>query len=113
MESAVRKELGMPLRPKNAGGDLVLVGNESPTKLVILETMIFGEGKNLKTQLTVLRLVLPAVGATAGDDQVVASTVIDGEVHFKTQMEAIAVFNKYATQLALKPIPVPVPEKKK
>ncbi len=113
VESAVRKELGLPLRPKDSDGDLVLVGNESPTKLVILETTIYGKGKNLKTQLTVARIVLPAVGATAGDNQVVASTVIDGEIHFKTPLEAVAVFNKYATQLGLKPIPVPVPEKKK
>ena len=42
----------------------------------------------------------------------VASTVIDGEIDFKTPLEAVAVFNKYATQLGLKPSLVPVPEKK-
>ncbi len=115
-EKAIRKDLGLPERSA-AGGDMVHFANESADVMLLLDSMVFGSGKNVHTQISVVRFKLGPIvekggeKTRSGDNNVIASHVVKGEVRFKTDMEAIKVFNTYAKDFGFQPITVP--EKKK
>jgi hypothetical protein len=50
---------------------------------------------------------MSAARRSRGDQQVVASHVVEGHVRFSTQKEALEVFNRYAADFGLKPIAIP------
>ena len=110
VEEAIRTKAGLPLRA-GMEGSMKLLGYEVPDKvLLLLDTTVYGSGKARRTQINLVRFVLGApksTGEISGDSNVIASYVIEGEEKFSTQREAILVFNKYASKLGFKPIPVP------
>ncbi len=61
VEEAIRKEFGLPLRSRTEHGDTVMMGKESDTVLIFLESSIFGSGKKTFTQLNVLRFTLTSI----------------------------------------------------
>jgi Domain of unknown function (DUF4157) len=111
IEEKIRTGAGLPLR-SGSGGSLQLIGSEVPDKkLLLLESMVFGSGKSVRTQINLVRFILSAPpksgGAISGDNNVIASYVAEGEEKFSTRREAILVFNKYASKLGFRPFPVP------
>jgi hypothetical protein len=119
VENQIRTALGLPLRQQNAGA-LVMLGIESGTgpqgqiqvgtRILFLESTVFGQGQQERTQLNLVRLVVQTVSASGnveGDNNTVASTVAQGSVTFRTRRDAILVFNRFAAQLGFAPMPVP------
>jgi hypothetical protein len=108
-ETEIRKELRLPPR-SDTRGDTVVIGNIAEDRLLVLTSLLFGSGKDTFTQLNVIEIVLGPVReeegkpVRAGDNNVVASHVVKGELHFKNQDEAIAVFNRFARDFGYKPI---------
>ena len=110
VEQGIRRDLGVPQRSSTEQGNTVVIGNEDPSTLVLLESMMFGDGAKARTQLSVYRCHLLATSEKdkmTCDNEAVASTVVRGIVHFSTQMEALRIFNQNAAAFGLSPIPVP------
>jgi len=109
VEEGIRTDLGLPQRSKTETGSMAIIGNETANTLVYLDSMVYGDGAAAKTQLSVYRCHVMPVNATTStcDNEAVASTVVAGVVRFSTQMEALTLFNKYATAFGLQPIAVP------
>jgi hypothetical protein len=114
VEEGIRKDFGLPQRSTKETGSTVFLGDQDATTKVVLDAMVFGDGKSAKTQITVYRCKLVEISATkaACDNEAVASTVVSGVVSFGTQMEGIKVFNANAPALGLKPIVIPESKKK-
>jgi hypothetical protein len=109
VEEKIRTEAGLPLR-SSSEGSLQLIGTEAAGKqLLLLESTVFGSGKAARTQLNLVRMILgePKGDKLSGDNNVIASCVAEGEEKFGTRREAILVFNKYASKMGFKPLPVP------
>jgi hypothetical protein len=112
LEKDIRKDLGLPER-SSAEGDLVKFGREGEKTLLFLDSTIFGTGKDVYTQLNLVRFILGPIKKEGGEEKqsgdynVIASHVVKGEVRFKTAEEAIKVFNKYASDFGFNPIEVP------
>ena len=94
-------------------GDMVMMGQESDTVRLFLESMIFTKGRETFTQISVLRFTITSVKEEAGktvvsgDQQVVASHVVKGLVRFTTQRQALEVFNRFARQFGFRPLAIP------
>jgi Domain of unknown function (DUF4157) len=109
VEEKIRTEAGLPLRSSSQGSSQ-LIGTEADGKrLLLLESTVFGSGKATRTQLNLVRFILgePKGDQVSGDFNVIASYVAEGEEKFSTRREAILVFNKYASKMGYKPLPVP------
>jgi hypothetical protein len=113
VEDAIRSELGLPLRSRTDHGSLAQLGQEG-NNLVFLETTVFGSGRDTHTQINVIRCRPLQTGTNPDgtpqitcDNEVVASTTVAQHVQFTTQAEALRVFNRYASNLGLVPIPAP------
>jgi hypothetical protein len=112
-EEAIRAETKLPLRGAGAGDFQELFSTPAPAgeqHRYFLETTEFGTGKGLRTQVTLLLVVIKLDAAgnpTGATTDVVASHVVAGAVHFKTQRQAIETFNKYAASFGFKPVPIP------
>lgn len=110
VEEKIRTELHLPLRTHDSSKESVqLLGSEGDKKLLILESTIFGSGKEIRTQLTLARVILGEAKGdkVSGDYNVIASHVVKGEEKFSNRREAILVFNKYASNFGFKKLPVP------
>ena len=116
VEKGIRKDLGRPGRAA-VEGDTVHFADESKDVMLLLNSTIIGSGKNLYTQISVVRFVKGPIREAggektqSGDYNVVASHVAKGAVRFKNPEEATKVFNKYAADFGFKPIAVPAPKK--
>jgi hypothetical protein len=110
-EEKIRTEAKLPLRAQDQGSTQQLGWETTDKVLLLLNSTVFGSGKARRTQINVVRFILgtPKGGNVSGDSNVIASYVVEGEVKFSSQSEAIEVFNKYASKLGFKPIPVPKP----
>ena len=109
VEEKIRTDAGLPLRSQSEGS-MQELGNEVPNKILLfLHSTVFGSGKARRTQINLVRFILgaPKGGEISGDSNVIASYVAEGEEKFSTQREAILVFNKYASKLGFKKLPVP------
>lgn len=105
VEEGIRRDLGLPLRSRTEHGDFQQLGQDSPTSYIFLESIFYGAGRELRTQLNLLRVTITAAGT--GDTEVVASFVVRGSIRFTTQREALEVFNRFASGLGFQPIPIP------
>lgn len=109
LEQKIRKEKGLPGRD-DSKGDMVLIGMEGGVNYLLLESSVYGSGKDVYTQINVVRGIPGPTKVEGGktvqtvDNNVVASHVVKGEVRFSTQQEAIDVFNKYASNFGFKPL---------
>ncbi|SRR5579883_20627 len=111
VETLIRKDLGLPARSASEG-DFQVLGNETKDTLIVLNSIVFGSGKEQFTQLNVIRFTInPAIvteeGGLSGDSNVVASHVVRGIVRFKNQEEALKTFNRFASVFGFAPIKIP------
>jgi hypothetical protein len=112
IETLIRKDLSLPARSASEG-DFQVLGNETKDTLIILNSVVFGSGKEQFTQLSVIRFTInPTIvteeGGLSGDSNVVASHVVRGIVRFKNQEEALKTFNRFASVFGFAPIKIPV-----
>jgi hypothetical protein len=109
VEAAIRQEFGLPLKSRTEHGDTQILGQEREGVMVILDSLVFGEGEEARTQLIVLRCRQVHVGPDRSScaNEVVASTVVRGLVRFSSPMEGIHVFNRHAAAMGLRPLQLP------
>lgn len=113
IENQIRTEFGQSPR-RQSQGSMVMMGQIGQNAIAFLDSIVFGSGSNRSTQVSVVRCTLGPVQQSASgtsqqciDLEVVASHVVDSLVNFRTQREAVRIFNRYASDFGLQPIQVP------